>query len=234
MGLIQVVVLALAVYFAGISLKSLFHKRHEKSEIMLVKRHTFVWLTTGITALAVAFAFNNISHTLGYYAYPSLADVFFALAYCSLAVGFNYFWYRSAKLHKLHAKEPVFIFGVVCGIFIWLYYLFRTSIIPASTGDGWARQVLNYYGPIMASVMFILTLVIHPRLKAGVIRTPLWYISSGVFVFFISAMMMYYERWNATYSFMPTVYSALFLVSSLYFLLGFYAAKKKYHVHPKR
>jgi uncharacterized membrane protein len=200
---------------------------------MLIKRKTFIWLTAGVTSLAVAFAIRNISSIFGYSRYPSLADVFFALAYCTMAVGFDYFWYKSAKLHKLHIKEPIFIFGVVCGVFIWLYYLFVTSIIPDSAHSSWPIQALNYYGPVMVSMIFILTLVIHPRMRAGVIRTPLWYISSGVFTYFLGSMMLYYYMWNRSYDFMPVFYSVLFLISSLYFLLGFYAAHKKYHVRTR-
>jgi hypothetical protein len=65
-------------------------------------------------------------------------------------------------------------------------------------------------------------------MQAKVIRTPLWYISNGIFTYFIAFMMYAYSLWNTAIPAMPVIYSVLFAISSAYFVLGFFAAKKKY------
>jgi hypothetical protein len=113
-------------------------------------------------------------------------------------------------------------------VFIWLYYLFVLSINPGASGAGLGSRLLAYSPPILVSLMFLLTLVVHPRMKAKIIRTPLWYISSGIFTYFIAYMIREYYVWNATYTFIPVVYAALMLISSFYLCLGFFAAKRKF------
>ncbi|MBU2561706.1 MAG: hypothetical protein KKD17_05390 [Nanoarchaeota archaeon] len=224
---IQTAVLISAAWLAIADARR-FHRQKHKKEIMQVKKSVFTWLAIGITSMALAYLAQNIIMVSGRYARITVADVLFVLSFASLAIGFDYFWYKTAKMHKLHIKEPVFIFGVICGVFIWLYYLFVMAIIPNSTGYPVTVRALYYFYPVMVSLIFIFTLVVHPRMKAGVIRTPIWYISNGVFTYFIAYMIQTYYKWNMGAEFLSTVYSVLFLISACYFALGFYAARKKY------
>lgn len=220
-------VMLLAAYFAIFSTRQFYLKDHKK-EIMKVKKTAFTWLTIGISSMALAYLLQTTAKSGGFYRTPGLADIFFVLSFATLAIGFDYFWYKTAKMHKLHIKEPIFIVGVVCGVFLWLYYLFVMAIIPNSAGQPIAVRALHFFYPVIVSLLFIFTLVIHPRLKAGVIRTPLWYISNGVFAYFIGYMMFTYYRWTGAGQYLTYMFSFLFLLSALYFLLGFYAAGKKY------
>jgi hypothetical protein len=220
------VLLFFAAYFAIAVVRNLYSKKH-KIEIMHIKRSVFSWLAAGVSCMALAFLLDKLNYfSPGSFAW--LVDLFFVASYLALAAAFAYFWYRSAKLHTLHIKEPIFIFGVVCGVFIWLYYLFVLSIIPGSVGMPFGIRLLHFFYPVAVSLIFIFTLVVHPRMKANVIRTPLWYISNGVFAYFIGYMMHSYSFWNTTLSFLPIVSSAFLLLSAFHFCIGFFAAKRKF------
>jgi uncharacterized membrane protein len=231
-GWLQVVFLFAAVFFAVIALAKLYHKKH-KTHIMLIKRKVFALIGFGVAALAVGYLVKYLYAAFSLEMFPGPQDLFFIMGYLSLAAGFAFFWYESSKLHTLHIKEPIFIFGVICGVFLWLYYLFMMSIMPNSASLSLGGKLLNYFYPVMVSLIFIFTLVVHPRMKARLIRTPLWYLSSGVFTYFIGFMIYTYSLWNTTLPFVPMVYSAFMMLSALYFCLGFYAAKKKYSVKSK-
>ncbi|MBN1544494.1 hypothetical protein JW898_03460 [Candidatus Woesearchaeota archaeon] len=224
---IQTAVLVVAAWLAIANARH-FHSKKRGSEIMHVKKHVFTWLSVGVVSMAIAYLIQNILLVSRSYAKINVADVFFVLSFASLAIGFNYFWYMTSKMHKLHIKEPVFIFSVMCGVFIWLYYLFVMAIIPNSEGYPLTVRALYYFYPVIVSLIFLFTLVVHPRMKAGVIRTPIWYISNGVFTYFIAYMIQMYDRWTAGAHSLTTIYAVLFLISACYFALGFYAARKKY------
>jgi len=224
---LQVAFLIIALIFAVLAVKRVHHKKHKK-QIMLIKQKVFVILIIAMGLLTIGDIIQHTLAVLGKLGYPSIADAFFAPSYVLFAVAFGYFWYRVGKIHKLHPKEPVFMFAVACGVFIWLYYLFTLSIIPALPADCSVRRFLMIFYPIIVSLMFILTLKIHPTFRAGLIRTPLWYISHGVFTHFLGYQMYAYYLWNSTYSWFPALYTALYMISALYFAIGFWAAKKKY------
>ena len=61
-----------------------------------------------------------------------------------------------------------------------------------------------------------------------VITTPLWYISTGVFLHFMAFMIHYYTFWNPTTLYVPSIYSFMYVMSAGFFVLGFYTASKKY------
>jgi len=211
---IQVVFLFIASYFGAVTLVWFYSKKHRK-DIMRIKRTVLTLIAAGTIALAIGFTIQNI---MGY-AKITAADFFFVIGYALLALGFNHLWYMTAKMHKMHVKDPVFIFGVVCGVFIWLYYLFVLSIIPQSITQALPIRALSFYYPIIVSLIFMFTLVVHPRLKAGVIHTPLWYISNGVFMHFIGFMMYTYSLWNITEAPLHEISSVLLMISAFYFAL---------------
>jgi uncharacterized membrane protein len=224
MNAVRDVILIIAAALAFAALRHLHFGRH-KLTIMQVKRNMFCFLAPAMVALSVAHITADVSAAIGGRAYAS--DILFAIGYTLFAAGFAYLWMRSTELHKLHIKEPVFISGVLCGVFIWLYYLFVLSIIPSVAAQPFLTKLAAYFFPIIVALIFVMTLIVHPLMKAKLIRTPLWYVSSGVFAYFIGFMMYSYHLWNVN-EFLPLFSSALFLLSSLYFLLGFYAANRKY------
>ncbi|MBI5880973.1 hypothetical protein HZB90_02485 [archaeon] len=222
---LNILLLVAASCLSIVVVRLLFSKKHSK-EIMLVKRVVFVLLSLAVLVLTLA---NLVNVAFRFVAVAWWLDnILFIAGYICFAAAFGYFWYSTAKMHQLHIKEPIFMLGVVCGVFIWLYYLFVLSIIPGTSGAGFGSRLLAYSPPILVSLMFILTLVVHPRMKAKIIRTPIWYISSGVFLYFIAYMIREYYVWNSSYNFIPVAYIALMLLSSFYLALGFFAAKKKF------
>ncbi|MFH1063813.1 MAG: hypothetical protein V1729_01895 [Candidatus Woesearchaeota archaeon] len=227
MGWAQALLLIAAAFYGVRNLHGLITAKHKKG-VMQIKRTTFLFLTPGIIFLTIAFLINNAYGILGAATFPSFADIFFVLSYTLFTIGFAYFWFASAKLHKLNIKEPFFILGVSCAVFIWLYFLFRSSIIPNTAGNPFLMNALDYFYPIIVSLMFLFTLVIHPRLKAGIIRTPLWYISTAIFTYFIAYMIYTYSIWHSSIEFLPMLSTALFMISAGDFALGFYTGHKKY------
>jgi hypothetical protein len=219
--------LFVSLFFAIRALKNLYSIRSGK-RIVHIKKVVFSWLTAATAFLAIAFLINSIQALFYIYTEYSFADIFFVLSYVSFTMGFGYFAYRAGELHKLHIKEPIFIIGVACAIFIWLYYLFRMVIIPASLLDPPLMKFLNGFYHISVSVILILTLAVHPRMKSGIIRTPLWYITNGIFAYFLAFMFYSYASWTTAPMFLHAVYPVLFFLSACYLCLGFYAASRKY------
>jgi len=205
-----------------------FSRMRRLTDILRIKKNVFYFLTAGSYSLSIGLTISSVGLLFGVGYIPFFIDLFFVIGYSSLTLGFLYFWYKSGKLHKLHVKEPFFILGVFCGVFIWLYYLFVLSILPNSDGLSFMNRLLNFFYPVIVSMMFLSTLVIHPRMKAGLIRTPLWYISSGVFTHFLAFMMYEYAVWNNAFVTLERVYRILFIISAAYFAIGFFAAKRKY------
>ncbi|NQU79680.1 hypothetical protein HQ545_07985 [Candidatus Woesearchaeota archaeon] len=227
MGLqwINIVVLFIA---AGFSITAVGALIRHKTRIMQVKHVVFELMCAGVWLLAIGLLLLRIKQSFLSNIFPSIADMFLIFGYVCLVFALGYFWYHAGKMHKLHKRDMVFIFGTTCGVLLWLYFLFVVSIIPAVQGLPLLHRSLHYIYPVLTSLMFLFSLAIHPRMKAKLIRTPLWYLSSGVFAYFIGTMMIEYSRWNAVYGFMPVLYSSVFLIGSFYFLLGFVSAKRKY------
>jgi hypothetical protein len=196
------------------------------SGVMLYKRRVFTLLSPGLAAMLIGFLLR--------YLFPqdlqvlAPADLFFGIAYILFAVALGYFWLATRSMHSLHWKEMIFMLGVLCCVFIWDYYLLIVGILPKSAAIPLESMIIASAYTVLVSVIFLLTLIIHPLLKAGVIRTPLWYISSGILAYFLGFMIQQQHVWNSAADRLPPVYSALFLVSAFFIGLGFEAALKKY------
>ncbi len=227
MNTAQAIFLITSLVLAVYAVRNVHHKKHKK-QIMLIKQKVFIMLIIAIATLTTGMMTRQTMELLGMQAMPSAADLFLVLSYASFAAAFAYFWSAVRKLHKLHPKDSVFMLGVTCGIIIWLYYLFQLSLIPRSISAGPYEKFLMFYYPLIVALMFLLTLRIHPTFRSGLIRTPLWYMSHGVFTHFLAFNMYAYSLWNTSYGFLTTIYTALYLISSIYFVIGFWAAKKKY------
>ena len=223
----------IALFYSMQATRHLFIKKF-KEEIMYIKKQVFMLFTVGLGFLTIAFSVDNIYQFSKIESMYLISNFFFSISYILFIAAFAYFWYKSKRLHKLPRKELVFFFTVTCAVFIWLSYLFIGLIMPKIYGLPIINKFFAFFNPIAVSIIFLLTLVVNPRLKAGIIRTPLWYISCGIFVYFIGYMFLTYAYWYPRYKWIPAIYSVLFLFSLLYFLLGSFAAKRKFSsIHRK-
>jgi glucan phosphoethanolaminetransferase (alkaline phosphatase superfamily) len=90
------------------------------------------------------------------------------------------------------------------------------------------QRIILFLHPLAVALIFLLTLIIHPARQAKVIRTPLWYVSSGVFLYFIGYMIMAYSFIKPVAKLIPLLYTILLFLSSVYFALGLFAASRKF------
>jgi hypothetical protein len=220
------ILLILALLYGVKTVKALF-KDDSKSDIIGMKRAVFTMITIGLfSMLAALFIENSIGITDKYFTIPSI--ILFSLAYIFLLSAFAYFWHDSSRYHLLHISEPVFFLGVFIGVMLWMYYLFMLIMQAYASGLTLVNKIILFIHPIVVAIIFLLTLIIHPAHKAKVIRTPLWYISSGIFLYFIGYNIMVYSFIRPVARLIPLLYNMLFFLSAAYFNLGFFAASRKF------
>jgi hypothetical protein len=219
--------LFIAFLFSVLATKNFFIHKY-KEEIIRTKRFVFLFLAFGIGFLTVAFSVSNLYNFFGLDIFPSLADFFFFFAYSFFLAAFAFLWFRIKKLHKLHKSDVLFCFNVGFAILIWLYYLSTHVIAQSVSGLSGIAKFLVFFYPLVVSLIFFLTLIIHPLLKAGIVSTPLWYMSSGIFLYFVGFMISFYYYWSPSLDFIPLIYSVLFLFSSFYFVLGAFVARRRF------
>jgi drug/metabolite transporter (DMT)-like permease len=194
---------------------------------MQIKKPVFVLINSGILFLILGFIIESAQGIFDKN-FTMASIIFFSASYVLLIVAFGYFWYHSTKLHKLHITEPVFFMGVIAAVLIWIYYLLRATIAAYPANLPLLDKIVLFYHPIAVALIFILTLVIHPAHKAKVIRTPIWYVSSGIFFYFLGYMAFAYSLTKQPSNLVMLLYSGLFLISAACFLLGFLVANKKF------
>ena len=239
------ILLGIAVYFGVCSTKELFKlnadtkkgkdgakEKDSKKEkagkgILDIKRFVFAALTLTVAFLALGFIIENFYGLLDP-GFKALSVILFSISYLLGIIAFSYFWHHSAKFHKLQVIDSLFFSGVFAAILLWIYYLFRASIINSAGSLSLLGKIVYLIHPFAVSLIFLLTLIIHPAHKANVIRTPLWYLSSGVFAYFLGYMVMIYAFIRSAPRLIAILYTMLFLLSAMYFALGFYAASKKF------
>jgi hypothetical protein len=245
------ILLGIAVYFGVCSTKELFKlnavdkkekngakekdgkegedNKEEKTDkdMLEIKRFVFAALTIAVAFLAIGFIIENFYGLLDPGFKPA-SVIMFSISYLLGIIAFSYFWYRSAKFHKLRVIDSLFFSGVFAAILLWIYYLFRASIINSAGSLSLLGKIVYLVHPFAVSLIFLLTLIIHPAHKANVIRTPLWYLSSGVFAYFLGYMVMIYAFIRSAPRLIAILYTVLFLLSAMYFALGFFAASKKF------
>lgn len=205
-----------------------FWRDTHKDLLMIAKRRVFTMLSPAIIAMLAAFTAKYVYALPGCSRWITAYDFFITISFILFIAALGYFWYEVRKLHQLHIKEPIFMFGVICGIFIFNYYLYVTALVPATAGKTGIANLLVLIYPVFISMMFILTLIIHPVLRAGIIRTPMWYISSAVFTYFLGFKMYYYHMYAKPSVFLPPFYSAMYVISAFTLCIGLEAALKKY------
>jgi len=221
------ILLGIALFFGIQTIKKLF-KTDSKNEIIGMKRIVFTLITIALAFLTLGFIIENTQGVMSISRHSTIPSIIlFFLSYLLLIFAFAYFWHDSSRFHKLHFSEPIFFLGVTAGVLIWIYYLFRSTIIahPVLAAN---QGIIFFLHPLAVALIFLLTLIIHPAHKAKVIRTPLWYVSSGVFLYFLGYMIMAYSFIKPVAKLIPLLYTTLLFLSSAYFALGLFAASKKF------
>jgi len=222
-------ILGLSLYYAFKTVGSLMRGMHQ-NRIMHIKKVVFLYLGLAASFLLAGFISQDFSLLIGKNQFGVISTALFFASNMLFIIAFSYFWHHSSKLHRLQAKEFLFFIGVIAAVFLWLHYLIINHIIPRVNILPISDKLLLLFNPISLALAFLLTLVIHPRYKAGVIRTPPWYLSSGVFMYFIGHMMMIYHHLRQESAILPFIYAFLMMMSSIYFLFGFFVASKKYRI----
>ncbi len=223
---LNLVLLFGGVYAALRATKEIAGFGHPHHETNMIKKRIFPLLCWGMIFLlggnllqsAVKFWENNLLLMMG--------TLFIWLSYVLFIIGFGYFWYATKEMHHISTKERWFFAGVVGLVVIWNTYLFIEIIIPALSAVTTLGKMILVTNPILISMMFILTFAVHPRIKAGVVDSSLGYLSSGVFLYFLSFMLAQYALGteNIIIRFASTL---LILISSAYLWLGFVVTRKK-------
>ncbi len=221
--------LNLIVLFFGIcaalkatkNLSSFGHPHHETD---IIKKKIFPLLCWGMIAL---FGGNWIRDMTRMFWGSDLLLMFsfigIWISYVLFITAFGYFWYATKEMHHISTKERWFFAGVVGLVIMWNAYLFQ-AIIPALSLATTFSKIVLIINPALISMMFILTFAVHPRIKAGVVDSSLGYISNGVFIYFIGAMLIQHTPRTV----IPVIASGvLMLISSGYYWLGFVVARKK-------
>ncbi|MEK6938104.1 MAG: hypothetical protein AABX04_03595 [Nanoarchaeota archaeon] len=201
--------------------------QHESTERMhLIKKNVFVWLMWGMFFLVIATVGKNISLTVG--ATSLVGDGFLIVHYFFFLLAFSYFWKSSGKLHQLSQREKIFLVGVICLVLIGVVYLIYSLILPGETSGKGLEKVLHWLYPIIVSILFLSTYSVRSRVRAKLIDRSLWYISNGVFFYFLGYICFSYVYFSGSkLPYLPLIYTFLFIISAGYYVLGFLVARKK-------
>jgi hypothetical protein len=217
--------LCLALVYA-IATARIFWTKEFKSEVMRMKKPVFILLSVAMLFFTMGFLFINPNELPGEKTFTLLNTIFFSISYAAFIASLAIFWHRAGKIHKLDKSEGFFFLGVLCGVFIWVHFLFESSLIPASINQPLYKQVLLMIHPLAVSLIFLLALAISPRHKARLVRAPLLYISSAIFFYFIGYMILVYSVVHTFIAAINLLGSIVFLISAIYFFLGFFSAEE--------
>jgi len=218
--------LCLALYFGVKATLNILQGNFE-DKVMQIKKPVFVLLISGILLLTIAMIIENAQGILDKN-FTTASIILFSVSYALLIIAFGYLWFHSSKLHKLHIADLTFFLGVIAAVLIWVYYLLRSTIAIHSASLSLLNKIVFFYHPIAVALIFLLTLRIHPIHKAKIIQTPIWYVSCGIFTYFLGYMMLAYSFIKPPAKLIPLLYSLFFLISAGYFVLGFLIANKKF------
>ncbi len=225
--LAQVILLFIAGFYSVETVAQLRHEKFRKHPLMRTKRRVFTILMIGILFLAMAYAIQYTCSYISGSILPVASDILFIIAYLDLIIAFVVFWFESRKFHTLPKQEYFFMIGVASIIIMLLYYFFVHVFRPESH-QLTLEIIMVYFYPLAASFLFFTTVIIYPTFKDKVIRSPLWYLSSAIFVNFVAEILVVYTKFYNLSQTAVIIYQFLFLISASYFLLGFYASYRKY------
>jgi|GEM_PF-2441176 len=219
------VTLLFALFFALFTVKTLMHK--ESSHIAHgIKRKVFLWLMWGTFFLMAGVLLHYLSLTFNYS--WEWVELLFILHYFFFLVAFAYFWNSSGKFHQLNHRDRWFFLGFVVLVLMATTYLLWGVVLPGLDQVISIENILNVLYPLFLALILVLTYSVHARVKAGLIDRSLWYIANGVFIYFIGYYLYTFTNFKENaFTFLPVIYEGLFLLSSIYYLLGFAVARKK-------
>jgi hypothetical protein len=225
MEVLRLVILSISLIIAVLATRSLVQS--ESNDFFhQIKRKVFVWLMWGIFFLVIGSIGKYITDLQGKTVW--IWEVFFLLYYLFFLISFIYFWKISGKVHQMNAKEKVLFLGVICLVVVILGWFFTTLILPANFKQSNLIQIAPAAYPLIISLLFLSTYVVHSRVRVKIIDRSLGYIASGIFVYFVGYLIYTYNYFSQSqWEFFPLIYVSLFLISSFYYLLGFLVAKNK-------
>ncbi|MBN1792237.1 hypothetical protein JW826_00960 [Candidatus Woesearchaeota archaeon] len=220
--------LVLAFLFAVGAAKALFKNKTLKKEILRFKKPLFAMFAAAMFFFALGFLLFDPNEQTGSGTLITISTTLFSVSYALLIASLSYFWHHISRLHKAKAYEPLFFIGTAAGVFIWLHYLFEAVLIPRADLFPFYKKVLLMIHPLAVALIFLLTLTIHPARKANLIKAPLQYISSAIFLYFVGYMVLVYSIGKGASMDLSLLHATLFLLSSVFFFIGFYIAEKTY------
>ncbi len=230
--ILQVIrVIGLAMLLCGIyaalkATKNIVNFGHPHHETDIIKKRMFPLLCWGVICLFLGNLIQVITQFEENGSLSNSGTIILWLSYVLFIFALGYFWYATKEMHHISTKERWFFAGVVGLVILWSAYLFIQIILPFASALTTLEKITSAISLILVSAMFILTFAIHPRIKAGVVDSSLGYISSGVFMYFLSFMLAQYGlgKENIIIQFASTI---LILISSAYLWIGFVVARKK-------
>ncbi len=190
----------------------------------LLKKKVFLLLMWGMFFLVIASLVKYFSSAQG----KLVGEILFFSYYLLFLIAFIYFWKGSATLHRITSREKILLLGMICLILVILGYFFTSLILPVGFNKVNLEKVNVAAQLLFISGLFLSTYVVHSRVRARIIDRSLSYISSGVFIYFVGYLIYTYVYFsNSSSKMLLLFYNILFLLSSGYYLLGFWVARKK-------
>jgi hypothetical protein len=227
LNFVRNIILCLGLVYA-IATARHFWKKDLADDIMRMKKPIFILLAVAMVFFTLGFLFINPYELPGEKTFTLMNTFFFTVSYAAFISALAIFWHNAGKRHKLDPREGFYFIAVLCGVIIWLHYLFESSLIPSSISQPFYKQLLFMIHPLAVSLIFLLTLGVSPRHRAKIIRAPLLYISSGIFFYFIGYMMLVDSLANPSIAALLLLNSIIFLISAIYLFLGFFSAEEIY------
>jgi len=228
MEVLRLVLIFISLIFAALATRSLVQS--ESTNLFhQIKRKVFVLLMWGIFFLVIGLIgkYITLQQNKAYWFW----EIFFVLYYLFFIIAFVYFWKASGKVHQMNFREKILFFGLICLVTVIKGWFFTTLILPANFKQTSLIQITSAAYPLIVSLLFLSTYVVHSRVRVKIIDRSLWYIASGIFVYFVAYLIYTYAYYSqSTFAYLPIIYNALFLISSSYYLLGFLVAKRKVRV----
>jgi hypothetical protein len=227
MGWLRLALLLIASVYGVIAIKTLYAAK-ARNPVLHIKRKVFSFLAAAVVLFTLGIGVIQIVPLFSSIDFPSIADLPIMIAHVLFIIAFVYFWVRTAKLHTTNWRERTFFFATTCAVAIWLVFLIYGSVLPSIQGEYFLARILYITYPILVALAFLSTVIVNPRLKAAIISTPLWYISTALFLHFIAFSTQYYTVWHPMTYFIPGIYTFLYVLSAGFFVIGFHTITKKY------
>lgn len=227
MAWVRLALLIIASAYGVFAIRTLSHEKNN-TPILRIKKRVFMLLTAAVFLFTLGVGAIHFGTLFAEQNFPSAADIPIVVSHILFIAAFIYFWVKTADLHRTDMAERIFFSCTIFAALFWVVFLLIGSVMPAIEGEYLIAKIFYIAYPMLVTLMFLSTLIVNPRLKAAIITTPLWYVSTAVFLHFLAFMTQYYTIWHPMTRFIPAIYSFLYILSAGFFVIGFYTISKKY------